>query len=147
MIEYVPSQSERADAMHICQCPCACQCSDPLTSTLNRTRQIRALISGACCQSTVTSITVRSAGTNYAKDDILQLQGGNPLDKPALFRVTSVNNITGAITGIVLIYNQPYRIKPSTVTMIRYAGTGTGTNAVFDLSWASCQSPANLYRQ
>ena len=144
--DYVPNQSERADAMHICQCPCACTgCSPVFTSALNRTRQIRALISGSCCQYIPVGIVLTDGGTGYAVGDILQLQGGTPLEKPALFKVLTVNTPTGEVTHLQIIYGQPYRVRPGDDVLIPYTGSGSGGD--FAVLWSSCLSPANLYRQ
>jgi len=146
--DYVPNQGERADAMHICQCPCACTgCSPAFTSSLNRTRQTRALISGNCCQYYPVGIIFSSGGNGYAKGDILQLQGGTPYEQPALFKVNSIvgPGLTGQIQQLNLIYGQPYRLRPDVETFVNYSGSGTGGN--FAVLWASCLSPANLYRQ
>lgn len=144
--DYVPSQGERADAMHICQCPCACtSCSPAFTSALNRTRQIRALISGSCCQYIPVGIVLTDGGSGYAVGDILQLQGGTPLEKPALFKVLTVNAGTGEIDSLKIIYGQPYRMRPGDDVLVPYTGSGSGGD--FAVLWSACLSPANLYRQ
>ena len=144
--DYVPNQGERADAMHICQCPCACTgCSPAFTSSLNRTRQTRALISGNCCQYYPVGLIGDSGGTGYAVNDILQLQGGTPYEKPVLFKVISV--ASGAIRQLKIIYGQPFRGRPDVETFVNYPGSGTGSGGNFAVLWASCLSPANLYRQ
>jgi hypothetical protein len=143
--DYVPNQGERADAQHICQCPCACTgCSPAFTSALNRTRQTRALISGSCCQEIPVGVVIINGGTDYAVGDLLQVQGGTPLEQPALFRVSSVG-VGGVITDLQLIYGQPYRILPESDTLTVYTGSGIG--GTFTVIWTSCGSPANLYRQ
>lgn len=142
--DYVPSQGERADSQHICQCPCACTgCSPAFTSALNRTRQIRALISGSCCQYIPVGIVLTDGGVNYAVNDILQLVGGTPLEKPALFKVMAVSS--GEITELKLIYGQPYRVRPGDDVLVPYRSGGSG--GYFAVLWSSCLSPANLYRQ
>lgn len=143
-LNYSPSQSERADSMHICACPCDCTCSSAFTSALNRTRQTRALISGSCCNYIPVTIAIVNAGSNYTRNTILQLQGGVPHEKAALFKVIDIND-SGGITSIVPLYGQPYRQKPTDTVLTIYSGAGSG--ATFTITWASCQSPANLYRQ
>jgi hypothetical protein len=149
--DYVPNQGERADAMHICQCPCACTgCSPAFTSALNRTRQTRALISGNCCQYYPVGLIGTTGGSGYKVGDILQLVGGTPLEQPALFKVIEITEIspgseTGSIREAKVIYGQPYRLRPDVETFVNYSGSGTGGN--FAVLWASCLSPANLYRQ
>ncbi len=147
--DYVPNQTERADSMHICQCPCACTggCSPAFTSALNRTRQIRAVISGSCCRHIPVGVTFNNGGAGYAVDDLLQLVGGEPVEKPALFKVVAVNpSPVGAITDLKLIYGQPYRVQPMDDVLIPYTGNGNG-GGDFAVIWTSCISPANLYRQ
>lgn len=143
-LNYSPNQSERADSMHICECPCDCTCLPAFTSALNRTRQIRALISGSCCRYTPVTIAIINPGTDYTTDTILQLQGGTPLEKAALFKVTGVDG-SGGITSIVPLYGQPYRQKPTDIILTVYTGPGSG--ATFTISWDECPSSANLYRQ
>lgn len=145
--DYVPNQGERADAMHICQCPCACTgCSPAFTSTLNRTRQTRALISGKCCQYYPVGLIGTTGGSGYRVSDILQLVDGTPLEKPALFKVIGITGRPpGPILQAQLIYGQPYRLRPDVETFMNYSGSGSGGN--FAVLWASCLSPANLYRQ
>jgi hypothetical protein len=144
--DYVPSQGERADSMHICQCPCACTgCKVAFTSALNRTRQIRALISGSCCQHIPVGVTFNDGGSGYVAGDLVQLKGGVPLEKPALFKVIAVDG-GGQITDLKLIYGQPYRTQPIDDVLVLYY-TGTGIGGDFAVIWSSCLSPANLYRQ
>jgi hypothetical protein len=145
--DYIPTQGERADARHICQCPCACTgCAPAFTSSLNRTRQLRASISGDCCKYYPVGIIFSSGGSGYALGDILQLQGGTPLERPALFKVIQlVGSGSTGIKQLKLIYGQPYRLRPDVETFVNYLGSGTGGN--FAVLWASCLSPANLYRQ
>jgi hypothetical protein len=146
--DYVPNQGERADALHICQCPCACTgCDVSFTSALNRSRQTRALVSGDCCKAYPVGIVFTDGGSGYAQNDILQLQGGAPYDKPALFKVLSIigGGLTGEINQLGLLYGQPYRVKPDNDVIIPYTGGGSGGD--FAVIWAPCISPANLYRQ
>ena len=146
--EYVPNQGERADALHICQCPCACTgCDVSFTSALNSSRQTRALVSGDCCKTYPVGIFFTDGGSGYAQGDILQLQGGAPYDKPVLFKVLSIVGSVpfGEINQLGLLYGQPYRVKPDNDVIIPYTGSGSGGD--FAVIWASCLSPANLYRQ
>ncbi len=72
--------------------------------------------------------------------DILQLQGGTPLEKPALFKVLLVSS--GAIVQAEVIYGQPYRMRPGDDVLVPYTGNGSGGD--FAVLWASCLSSANL---
>jgi hypothetical protein len=137
MRAYVPSQTERADQLHQLTCPCAGGQPAAPTSYSVRDRKIRSLATGCCPWWTVTSISV-SGGSGYTVGSTLSLNGGEPVDKPLLVRVTTVNG-GGAITGVEINYAGRYYQKssaPYTLTLL----TGSGSSAsVSSVTWSANQ--------
>ena len=90
-----------------------------------------------------TAAAIAAAGTGYINGDIVLLVGGTYSEQAQLI-VTSVNAVTGAVTGIA-----PYGYRESwsgcySVTPANAVSTtgGTGTGLTLNMTWVG---PANVY--
>jgi hypothetical protein len=80
------------------------------------------------------SIQVRG-GIGYMPGDLVQLEGGEPMEHPTLLRVLDVNGSTVLSCGFV--FNKKYRDAPtSPYTLKTMSGKGTGAR-VIDAKWSS----------
>ena len=78
--------------------------------------------------------TLVSGGTGYVVGDVIEIVGGFVHTVGARFKVTSVD-INGAISTFTVENVGNYSTTPSTVNMPTTAVTGTGTGALFNVSW------------
>jgi Flp pilus assembly protein TadG len=97
---------------------------------------------GAINQITVATTpapAISAGGTNYKKNDVLQVLGGTALVATTI-KVNSVNGKTGAITGFTLT-SGAYTVAPTT-NPVSVSGSITGTGATFDLTFTNSAANA-----
>src|SRR5436853_525429 len=80
----------------------------------------------------VAAFTIQAAGSGYAVDDVITVEGGTA-ETLAVLGVTSVNG-TGAVTGLQLFDGGEYTVQPANpaVTSTSGAGTGLTLNLTFE---------------
>lgn len=106
--------------------------------TIVRHGVLRSIIAATSLPRTLSGVTVATAGSGYAVNDVITLAGGTLNNVAAKVKVTAINGM-GGVTAATLISTGAYSVLPTTFTdggVVPSGGTGatfTATDIELDM--------------